>query len=379
MAFVKAAVAGLLLAVVAAIVWFVIAYGDSYAARASLCADAADLKATEVSAHAEIPIEAGKNVVWCGTFQLAWNEMCALVGEDFHLRGNEPEMVPVLNQKSFSKDDIDDASYVALADVARNNPCARITGELQSKFGGRANPQLVPSPEDTPHPDDIVAYSYLFKTLQFDVDFERIDRPLTFAGRQVSCFGIDEEFKPAQGKMCSQVLILDYRNSDNFTVELITKSHGDRLVLAKIPSEKTLRATIAAVHDRMAAAKPNLAAGAVLKIPRINFDITRRYTELIGAYLALKNPLVAKDSRITSAMQEVRFRMDEHGVVLESESHLTAVKAAVQTNERKMIFDKPFLVMLERQGAKMPYFAMWVENPELLERANRELGGVKDR
>ena len=30
------------------------------------------------------------------------------------------------------------------------------------------------------------------------------------------------------------------------------------------------------------------------------------------------------------------------------------------------IFDKPFLVMLKREGREMPYFAMWVENTELL-------------
>jgi len=31
-----------------------------------------------------------------------------------------------------------------------------------------------------------------------------------------------------------------------------------------------------------------------------------------------------------------------------------------------MIFDKPFLVVLRREGAKAPYFALWVDNAELL-------------
>lgn len=31
-----------------------------------------------------------------------------------------------------------------------------------------------------------------------------------------------------------------------------------------------------------------------------------------------------------------------------------------------MIFDKPFLIMLKRAGAKSPYFALWVANVELL-------------
>ena len=33
-----------------------------------------------------------------------------------------------------------------------------------------------------------------------------------------------------------------------------------------------------------------------------------------------------------------------------------------------MIFDKPFLIILERANAKMPYFALWVDNAELLVR-----------
>jgi len=31
-----------------------------------------------------------------------------------------------------------------------------------------------------------------------------------------------------------------------------------------------------------------------------------------------------------------------------------------------MIFDKPFLVLVQRSDAKMPYFALWVDNPEIL-------------
>jgi hypothetical protein len=31
-----------------------------------------------------------------------------------------------------------------------------------------------------------------------------------------------------------------------------------------------------------------------------------------------------------------------------------------------MVFDKPFLVVLERADAMSPYFVMWVDNPELL-------------
>jgi hypothetical protein len=31
-----------------------------------------------------------------------------------------------------------------------------------------------------------------------------------------------------------------------------------------------------------------------------------------------------------------------------------------------MVFDKPFLIMLQIRDADAPYFALWVANPELL-------------
>jgi len=31
-----------------------------------------------------------------------------------------------------------------------------------------------------------------------------------------------------------------------------------------------------------------------------------------------------------------------------------------------MIFDTPFLVLMQRVDAQTPYFALWVDNPELL-------------
>ena len=39
-----------------------------------LTAAAGALKATVVTPHLDQPIKTGENVLWCGTFQLAWNE-----------------------------------------------------------------------------------------------------------------------------------------------------------------------------------------------------------------------------------------------------------------------------------------------------------------
>ena len=60
--------------------------------------------------------------------------------------------------------------------------------------------------------------------------------------------------------------------------------------------------------------------------------------------------------------------MDEQGVKLKSESHIAFSCAAEcrPPDKHIMVFDQPFLIMLRRTDAKSPYFALWVDNPELL-------------
>jgi hypothetical protein len=264
---------------------------------------------------------------------------------------------------------LDDESYVALAGFVRDGIFGKIDRGLKDKFKGRASPHLLPEPGLTPRPQDIVAYSYLFKHLEFPTPFERLDTPLTFAdGNQVTGFGM-MAYKPDHEKIYPQVQILDYKSPADFVIELKTKSAGDRLILARVSPASTLAAMVAAVSKRIAAATPEPAqTGDVLVVPKFNFDLTRNYRELVGRLLVVSNPKVAKDLMILSAMQNIRFQMDEKGATLRSESHISFGCEGERIPQPKhiMVFDDPFLVMMQRTTAKVPYFALWVGNSDLL-------------
>lgn len=334
--------------------------------------NADQLKSARVSAYLEAPIEKGTSVLWCASFQLAWDAACGLVGEDLHFAGREPETVGHLNRHTLAKGDLDQSSYVAVADFMRNNPHAAIRRELARKFGSGIAPRFLPPPELTPRPQDIIAYAFLLKHLEFEVPFERLDQPLAFGGVEVSAFGIGEEHKPGHAAMYPQVRVLDYGSRDDFVIELLTKSAHDRMILAKVAPQKTLLDTVRSVQKRAANDQRDIAtAGDVLKVPRLNFDITRKYHELLDLKLQVANPEVAGDLQILSAVQNTRFQMDEKGVRLKSESHIAfgcGEQRLVRRN-RDMIFDRPFLILLERANAKCPYFALWVDNAELLVRS----------
>lgn len=344
-------------------------HDDAFTERGLLEADASNLKETIVTPHLEAPIASGKNVLWCGTFQLAWNEACSLLGQDVRL-ANEPAMVAILNKKSFRKRDIDTKSCVAVAGFVKDDVVGQIARQLQDTFQGQATPRYIPSQELTPRPQDIVVYSYLFKNLEFRVPFERIAKPVVFGTKQVPCFGIGEEYKHKHGEMLAQFLVLDYQSEDDFVIEFKTKSERDRVILAKMQPKSTLKATIEAVQKRAANPAPiQPQNGDVLKVPKLNFDVTQRFTELEGRRLLHKNPNVANDLVVLSALQNIRYQFDETGVRLRSESHIAFGCGSTRQpppTRHIMVFDKPFLIMLQTTEAHVPYFALWVGNPELL-------------
>jgi hypothetical protein len=218
-------------------------------------------------------------------------------------------------------------------------------------------------------PQDIVTYAYLFKNMEFAKPFERLDKPLGFANSKVSCFGVGEIYKGGHVDMCDQVLIHDYNDSEDFVIELLTKSPVDQVILAKINHGQTMEATIAHVLERISGENTlKMRAGDILKIPKFNFDIHRKYSEILYKELKIKNPKIAQDLLLMSADQLIRFKMDEKGVKLLSESSMSFGCSASYRPPAQhiMVFDKPFLVLLKNKESDVPYFAMWISNSELL-------------
>ena len=277
-------------------------------------------------------------------------------------------MIAVLNKHGFTKDSLDEASYVALAGFVKDGIHERIPKAIEEKFHGALKPRFLPDPKLTPRPQDVVAYACLYKHLSFPVAFERLDDGLTFGGENVPAFGL-KTFKPEREKAYQQVSILDYQNEDNFVIELKTSSDGDRLILAKMQPKQTMAQTVGSIQARIASAhEEEGTTNDLLVVPKLQFDLTREYSEIEGAHLISTNANIAKDLLIQSAVQNTKFDMNEKGVELRSEASMSIACAQrkLPEVEHRMIFNKPFLVMMQRTKAAMPYFALWVDNPEIL-------------
>jgi len=325
----------------------------------------ADLKQTSVVAVLSTVHEPETSYLWCSTFQLAWNELDSYLGGPVQVAGPGAEglsLLAALQASSAGSGDLDEASFVAKAGQG-NEILKVIRDELQTKFQGAASPSLLPQ---TLPKDGILAYAYLFKNLSFEQPLLKREVQLVFGTANVRAFGLwpDARSQDRQAQ-ASQIDILTYDSPDRWCVELQTKSQDDRLLIARLEPGRTLQDTVdAAIAMSTGVTSKRMERNDRLVIPMMNFDVTRSYDELVGFSLAGSN----RGGNISSAIQNIRLRLDEKGAILKSEAVIGVTSAPMDENRpREMVCDGPFLMLMMREGKTLPYFAMCVANPEILE------------
>jgi hypothetical protein len=346
----------------------VASHDDSFSKEGLFKADVSKLKDTQLAAHPDTPLAENKNVLWCDTLQLAWNEAIGLVGEKLKF-ANQPPVVDLLNREDFTDADLAAGSYVAMADFERNNVEDEIRAALEKTFNGAASPELIPPKPPHPGPDDFVAYAYLYKNLAFADPFADND-PLTFGAQQVANFGFTKNLDRIPGDVFGQVSIYDYQSENDFIIKLKTKSPDDELILAKIAPGPTFQETITRTLKRISQNKPEFVNKETdqLSIPKLNFDLRGDFPELEGLILEPSPSAHVRTLILSKAQQLIRFQLNENGAVLKSEATIAMAASAVMEPPKPhiMIFDRPFLILMKQAKSDQPYFALWVGNASLL-------------
>jgi len=329
--------------------------------------DAITLNHTQVIPTLDTPIEPGTNLIWCASFQLAWNEMIDILGKELRFESNEPLCVSNLNLRTVTIADLDPKTVLSTAGFYTPELVKKLNHNLKKQFGNHALPPETPPANSSDL--QLAAFSYLSVNLPFKHAFERIDSPFRFQNQPVEGFGIEGYSYPEKGKFLAAEQILVYANTNqlDIIVELISRKTKHHLIFAKIPPESTLVATIKAVNQRMDSIQPKtgLEHHQNLKIPLFNFDITKNYAQLTN------QPLINRNAKhIAKAQQNIRFQLDERGGVLKSHSLIFSIFSIAPVSH--LIFDAPFLVMIRYGDSPQPYFALWVDNAEILVPAKKK-------
>ena len=322
------------------------------------------LSQTVITSYVQSDIVEGKNLMYCSTFQIAWDVLSDdIIKEPLRLNGN-PLMAQMLNERLTGKEDISEDCYLAMAGLNKDGIVEKIKQALKEKFNEEPGLDI-----SLRQPDDILAYAFLLKDLKFAKEFEGLDQPIYFRDKtSVKAFGIEQyAFDEKRRSLGEQVSILDYQNDDDFIISLKSVSPKDEIILAKIVPQKTMLETMDSVFNRISSARPSvMAKDETLRIPKLDFDVLHSYTELSGRAVLNKG---FEKYFISKAIQSIRFRLNEKGALLRSEAAIEiamGISRDIPKRPRLFIFDKPFLICLKEKGAKYPYFSMWVDNAELL-------------
>lgn len=321
------------------------------------------LQQTDIVASLDSETISGRNLVYCATFQLVWNELAdEIIKSPIELNGNL-QLVQSLNKRLFEKRDISPSCYLAMAGFGQNGIVEQIQHELRERF--HREPELdIQIP-----PDGILAYAYLEKSLLFETKFDVYSEPLLFDGKiNVQSFGVAQNSTAS-----SQIAILDYYDSDNFILKFqkLANADTDEIVLAKVTPKSTLVETVESVLSRVdeksnsPTTRKNLETVEKVQIPKLCFNILREYRELEGKFVLNQG---FQDYFIAVAQQVTKFQLDETGANLSSEALMKLLRG-IAPEPRKFVFDKPFLLFIKEPQSRFPYLALWIDNSELLVKA----------
>ena len=340
------------------------------------------LAVTSFSPVLDAKIVQGKNFIYCSTFQLAWKYLCSqIIGGPVKMEG-DPENAEKLNVLIGDDPVVSDDAYFALAGFGRDAIASGVNDGLKAKFGSRA-----PTVALSVGADEILAFAYLFKNLEFKKEFETIKSPIEFTGAngkktKIASFGIDcfSEHDKDQKKMSRQLEISYYDHQKGFIIRLSSKSASDEIVISTVPPRGTLKETFENIAVLIKNGSPadageldnpdkTICDRESFRMPKIDFNILHFFTEVQNHKILNETPAL-KDGKsyiIGSAAQSVRFRLCEKGALLESLAFGNVFPTAVpKYHPRDLTVKGPFFVYLKDISKPYPYFMMYVDNDELL-------------
>jgi len=326
------------------------------------------LSRTSVTPVLNTEITRDQNLIYCATFQLAWNELRDSVTAH---QTEDPAIIRELDKKTFTKDYLSEDCYVAM--VGRYvNIVEKINELLTRKFGNEAWLLTKERVLENLFSDSVLmAYAFLYKNLVFKEMFENLEEPIKFMTYgdtvDVDGFGV-KEYKPQASKhkaLGKQAIIYHYTynyetRSREFIIGLLPESTNDEIIIAQIAPRNTLMETYAAVKEIIAKSKPDtLRKFETLQVPKLDFDIEHTFPE-VERYLS---SLVWGPAK---AYQRIKFRLNEKGAILKSEAIIIAYEEIEVIEPRYLVVSEPFLIYLKQKDSPYPYLAMWVGNEELL-------------
>lgn len=298
--------------------------------------------------------EIKNDTIWCGTFQLIWNDLKNdLVKQDIVFTP-QIEVVENLNSELFTTDDLSEEYYYKKVGLASLELKKEIENAIKEKFNETSD-ILDDFNWDRKSEEDYFLYAMLKKEFKFKKEFEELEKGKFANYEDVEYFGIDKDNESDERRY--QVTVLYYNSKDDFAIKIETEQE-DEVVFCKNPEGNTFSEIYNNINEQKDRYTGNteFEKEEILKIPNIKINNKKEFTEIENKRFEFSDGRIYT---IEKAMQTVDFELNSKGGKIKSEAGMMLEKlgATIALKPREFIIDDTFAIFLVEEGKENPYFA----------------------
>lgn len=326
---------------------------------------ATNLEKTEnVELFATINDTVTADSTWCGIFQLVWNDIKNDLANGQIHSSTPNTTVENLNQEDFTKDMISDEYYYQIYGEKSPELKEIIEQAIMEKFNQTSS---ILDTIDWSKSENIIFYAMLYRKFEFYNKFDNLEND-TFSNKyeNIEYFGIDES---SNNDLGNQVDVLFYNSQNSFAFLINTKT-DDEVIIYKNPKGETFKQ----MYDNMNKQAEKYNGDKIfndvdqLKIPKINIDLEKDYSELTNKIFTTNN-IEHSQFKIENALQSIKFNLDEEGgeiksdVIFDTNWYTSGINQEKEKKEPRYFYvDDTFVIFLREKGKELPYFAGRIDN-----------------
>ena len=297
--------------------------------------------------------EIQNNTIWCGTFQLIWNDLKNELAKQDIVFNPQLKVVENLNKETFKTSDISDQYYYKKVGTPTPELKKEIEKALKEKFNETSS-ILDNFNWENKDEKDYFLYTMLKKEFKFEKEFEELEDGKFKNYEDIEYFGIKDD---ETGDLRKQVDVLYYNSKEDFAIKLKTKQE-DEIILCKNPNGKTFNEIYKNIQEQEKNYKGNkdLEEGERLRVPKIEVDEKNEFPEIQNKEFLFSN---GEEYLIEKAMQTIEFELDRTGGKIKSEAGMMIMDTAIAAPKEVRTFsiDDTFAIFLIEKGKNAPYFA----------------------
>ena len=326
---------------------------DKFVGGAIACFDNELTNTEGITTALTLEDEITNDTIWCGTFQLIWNDLKNDLAKQDIVFTPQLEVVENLNKETFTTKDISEESYYKKVGTPSLALKEEIEKAIKDKFNETSD-ILDDFEWENRDPKDHFLYAMLKKEFKFEKAFEELSNDSFGEYENIKYFGIKSRDKDELRK---QVNVLYYNSEDDFAIKLNTKQE-DEVILCKNPEGKSFNEIFKNITDKEKNYNGNkrLTEAEKLKVPNIKLKEKTEFTEIQDKPYLFSNGDVYS---IEKAIQTIEFELDRTGGKIKSEAGImNKAESAMPIDEpRKFYIDDTFAIFLIEEDKEVPYFA----------------------